>query len=105
MQFESKGINYCLGLGGSNITPFQANTIKSLNVKNVILAYDEGIEEDFIINQAHTLILNTPFMQNKIGYLFDPNNEILGQGLKQSPSDLNIGDMNYLLKHYIKWVN
>ena len=105
MQLESKGINYGLGLGGSIVNSYQANTIKSLNIQNVILAYDEGIEEDFIINQAKTLILETPFIKNKVGYIYDPKNDILKRGAKQSPSDLGIRDINCLLKNYVKWVN
>jgi DNA primase len=105
MQFESKGINNALGLGGSHISPYQSNVIKSLNVPNVILAYDEGIEEDFIVEQAKSLILNTPFITNKVGYIYDSYNDVLSRGSKQSPSDLSIGDINLLLKDYVKWVN
>jgi DNA primase len=105
MQLESKGIYNGLGLGGSNISPYQINAIKSLNVSTIILSYDEGLEEDFIISQAKSLIIDTPFIKNKVGYIYDFNNDVLKQGKKQSPSDLEIGDINLLLKNYVKWVN
>jgi hypothetical protein len=104
MQLESKGITNGIGLGGSYINSPQVNFIKSLNIKNTILAYDEGLEEEFIREQAKKLIMDTPFIKNQVGYIFDANHEILEQGKKQSPSDLNIGDLNYLLKK-VKWIN
>jgi DNA primase len=105
MQLESKGINYGIGLGGSYINPPQINFIKSLNIKNTILSYDEGLEEEFIREQAKKLIMKTPFIQNRVGYIFDTNYEILERGKKQSPSDLGIGDLNYLLKNNVRWMN
>jgi len=105
MQLESYGINYGLGLGGSHISLTQESFIKSLNVRTVILAYDEGIEEEFAREQALKLVVDTPFVKNKVGYIYDAENHYLKNGMKQSPSDLQLGDFNALIQNKIRWVN
>ena len=82
----------------------QAKHIKSLMTNKIILAYDEGLDEDQIRLQAEKLILNNAVFKNKVGYVFDKDNEILPKGSKASPSDLGKGAFTELIKNYVVWL-
>ena len=62
--------------------------IKALMTNKIILAYDEGLEEEQIRLQAEKLALNNAVFKNSVGYVFDKDNEILPKGSKASPSDM-----------------
>ena len=85
MQLNSMYCNIGLATCGDNISPVQEKYIKALNTSRIVLAYDEGLEEDYIRSQAEKLIVDNCFMKNKVGYVYDKNNDILKKGQKQSP--------------------
>ena len=72
--------------------------------KKIILAYDEGLEEEQIRSQAEKLVLNNSVFQNRVGYIFDRDNEILPKGSKASPSDLGISSFLSLIKKCVIWL-
>lgn len=102
MQLESKGIKYSISVGGSSISTMQSQYIKSLNVKTNILAFDEGLDEEHIINEAKKLKIENAFYSNNVGYIYDEQGKILKKGSKLSPSDLN--EFNVLIKNYVRWI-
>lgn len=56
MQARSFGVNCCMAIGGHNISEAQKKIIKSLMVKNVIIAYDEGICQEESEYEAKKLL-------------------------------------------------
>ena len=54
---------------GCDVSDVQAKHIKSLMTNKIILAYDEGLDEDQIRLQAEKLILNNAVFKNKVGYV------------------------------------
>lgn len=96
MQLESKGIHLGLSLGGSSLSQFQADNIKSLFAKKIIIMLDEGLEEDVSVEMAKRLKMDT-FFQNEVHYIYDKSNIYLPKGSKMSPSDLSKKDFKNLI--------
>lgn len=103
-QLHSMGIRNGLATCGCDVSNVQAKYLKSLMTEKIILAYDEGLEEDNIRSQAEKLVLNNSIFQNQVGYVFDKNNEILLKGTKNSPSDLGKDAFTELIKNHIVWL-
>ena len=98
MSLESKGVTVGIGLGGSNLTQFQANNIKSLFPKKILVMLDEGLDEEHSRHMAEQLKVNS-FYENQVGYVYDKHNLFLPKDSKLSPSDLPLEDMKRLMKH------
>lgn len=96
MALSSKGIDLGLGLGGSNLSQFQANNIKSLFPKRILVCMDEGLDEDISRDIAKQLKIDT-FFENEVGYIYDAENKYLPKGSKMSPSDLPLEVMRKLI--------
>ena len=90
-QLHSMGSYVGLATCGCDVSEIQAKHLKALMTSKIILAYDEGLEEDQIRTQAEKLILDNAMFRNKVGYVFDRDNLILPKGSKASPSDLGKG--------------
>ncbi|MFS0657497.1 hypothetical protein AB1L07_02565 [Niallia alba] len=103
MSLASKGINVGISLGGSFMSEIQANHVKSLFPKTIILMLDEGLEEEHSIEIAKQL-KSDKFYKNNVGYVFDKNNKYLPKGSKMAPSDLNKNKLNGLVKECIVWL-
>lgn len=104
MQTRSMGIRNTLATCGCDISSMQARYIKALMCKAIVLCYDEGLEESQLIKQARKLQVDTPLYKNRVGFIYDPRNEILEKGSKKSPSDLGIEALRSLLKINIRWI-
>ena len=96
LRMDSMGIKNCVALGGSNLSQFQANNIKSLFPKRIIIALDEGLDEEDSISIAKQLKLNK-FFTNEVIYLYDRDNEFLEKGSKKSPGDLSKEDFKKMI--------
>jgi len=96
MKLESMGVNVGLGLGGSSLSTFQANNIKSLFPKRIIVGLDEGLSEEVSLNMAKQLKIDT-FFENEVGYIYDAENKYLPKGSKMSPSDLPLEQFKKLI--------
>lgn len=96
MKLESMGVNVGLGLGGSSLSTFQANNIKSLFPKRIIVGLDEGLSEEVSRNMAKQLKIDT-FFENEVGYIYDAENKYLPKGSKMSPSDLPLEKFKKLI--------
>lgn len=89
---------------GCDVSDIQAKHLKALMTSKIILAYDEGLEEEQIRLQAQKLILNNAVFQNHVGYVFDRENLILPKGSKASPSDLGKAAFTELIKSHVIWL-
>lgn len=99
MQLDSYGYHNAVALGNCNITEKQARIIKSLPVKKVVIALDEGINSEHILNQCAKL-QNGIFNNTKeIWSIYDINHKILPKGSKASPTDFGKEKFEFLLKN------
>lgn len=96
-QAASWGINLMLAIGGHNISETQARHIKSLGV-DVIIAYDQGIETDFIKSECDKVRISNQFFQNKVGYI-----DMNGMPEKVSPTDMGMQKFIELNKEIV-WI-
>lgn len=104
MQLDTFGLPIGLGLGGSMLSDTRIAQILALQTDVVILAYDEGLEESFIIENAERLVSDNPFFKSKVGYIYDKDNKYLPKGSKYSPTDLGYDTFKKLLSECVIWV-
>lgn len=103
MQLSSMGLGCGVSLGGSSLSEYQANNIKSLFPNKIILALDEGLNKDIPHQMAEQLKI-TKYFKNNVGYIHDKNGLYLPTGSKMSPTDLPKEDFKALLKNHVTWV-
>ena len=103
-QLHSMGSYIGLATCGCDVSDIQAKHLKALMTSKIILAYDEGLEEEQIRLQAQKLILNNAVFHNRVGYVFDRENLILPKGSKASPSDLGKAAFTELIKSHVVWI-
>lgn len=104
MQLASMNHNLGLATCTNTISQVQARYIKALRADKILLAYDEGIEEEKLMIEAKKLKSDNQIYANKVGYIFDKNNEILQKGTKNSPTDLGRENFEMLANKYVKWI-
>lgn len=102
MQCDSFGSNIALATCGCHVSETQTKYIQKLFPKKIILAYDEGLEEEHLIKECKKLMTNNLILTTKVGYVWP-------DGLIPSDSKMNIADMGkdaYQegLTKYVKWV-
>lgn len=86
-QACSFGIRCCLAIGGHDISETQANIIRSLMVKNIILAFDEGICNEEVIWNAKKLISNIRLFSSNVFIIDMENQDLIPKGSKDSITD------------------
>lgn len=104
MQLDSMGYNFGLATCTSSISDVQARYTKALMVENLIVGFDEGIDEESIRDSALKLKMKNPVFGNRVGYIYDKEHEILPAGSKASPTDLGKEAFKELMKTKVKWL-
>lgn len=104
MQCDSFGSNIALATCGCHISDTQAKYIKRLLPKKIILAYDEGLEEEHLVNECKKLIVNNPILKTKVGFIHDEAS-LIPEGSKWNIADLGRDAYVEGLTKYVKWVN
>lgn len=99
MQAASFGLDCVVAIGGHDISPSQAQLIKSLMVKKIIIAFDEGVGNEETKEQCRKLLVNTTIYKSNVYYLFDKEHEYLAKGSKDSPFDNGKEVFQSLLKN------
>jgi DNA primase len=105
LKLHSMGYANGISIGSHNISNVQVQLIKSLFPKFIILAFDEDIEECFLIEECKRLQFENSFIQAKIGYIFDNDNTYLPKDSKMSPADLPVDKFEALMEEKTKWIN
>lgn len=103
-QLHSFDCHVGLATCGNNISPVQEKYIKSLLVPKIILAYDEGLEEEYIREEAKKLKINNQIFANTVGYIYDDDNTYLPKGSKASPSDYGKIILNKLIQEKVRLI-
>lgn len=104
MKLDAMGVKTGLALGGNSISSMQVKNIQSTLPKMIVLGLDEGLEEEFIVNEAKKLIMNNPFLNIRVGYIWDSDNRIMKKGTKVAPMDKSKKEFQYLMKNCVKWL-
>lgn len=104
MQLNSFKCRIGLATCGDDISDIQAKYIRGINASRIIVGYDEGLDEDKVRSQAEKLIVDNPLFKNKVGYIYDKNNDILKKGSKCSPMDLGKKAFAELVKKHTIWL-
>lgn len=99
MQLDSFGYHNGLALGSCNITDTQARLIKSLPVKKIILAFDEGVSVEHILIQCEKL-KGGIFNNKEVWCIYNNDNSVLPKGSKAAPSDFGKENFEILLNKY-----
>ena len=102
-QCDSFGCHIALATCGCHVSETQARYIKKLFPKRIILAYDEGLEEEHLVNECKKLIENNPILKNKVGYVWTEA-EIIPEYSKMNLADLGRKAYQEGLTKYVKWV-
>ncbi len=104
MQLASFGYNFGLSTSGCTISDVQRRYIKCLRAPKIILAYDEGLAEHNMREEAKKLVSDNTLLKNQVGYIYDRQNEILKRGSKNSPSDMGKTGFEALLNNHVTWL-
>lgn len=103
LQLSSQGLHVGIGLGGSFMSELQANNIKSLFPKTIIVGMDEGLSEEHNLEIAQQL-KSDRYYKNKVGYIFDEDNMYMPKDSKLAPSDLDKNTLKLLIENCTKWI-
>lgn len=103
-QLDTMGSNVGLGSCGCHLSDTQTKYIKGLLVSKNILAYDEGLEEEYIREEAKKLKIDNAVFHNDVGYIWDSEHQVIPKGSKGSPSDYGKEGYLYLMKNCVKWI-
>ena len=68
------------------------------------MAYDEGLSQEYIHEEAKKLKIDNAIFKNKVGYIFDKEHIVLPVGSKASPSDYGKEAFSYLIKNCVVWI-
>lgn len=102
-QCDTFGLNVALATCGCYISDTQAKYIKKLYPNKVIVAYDEGLSEEHIIEQCKKIKTNNQFINIKVGYIWD-NSSLIPYGSKMNIADMGLDCCKEGLKKYVKWI-
>ena len=103
LQLDTMGLHNAVALGGNSIDNYRLSLLEKLNVKEIIFAYDEGLD---IETQKRALKTAKKYFGDKvkIGVVFDGHNKHLPKGSKDSPTDLGKEVWNNLVVNCIRWL-
>lgn len=105
MVLDGWGCRLGLAIGGHGISKTQARYIKSLMPKKIVVAFDQGLDEEEVRAEAGKLAPRHRFMKTEVGYIFDKSGDVLRLDGKDAPVDLGIDKFKILMKEYVKWMD
>lgn len=102
MISDSMGIYNSVAVGHCGVSRKQKNILLSLNPTEIILCFDEGINEDTILSIANIFKNKNKLLTCNVGYIYDEENKYLKKYEKQSP--IECGYWEELIKNNIRWL-
>lgn len=105
MQCWSFGSQVALSTCGCRIHDFQVSQIKSMMLPRIIVAFDEGLEEEFVREEAKKVLAKSSIFKNKVGYIWDRDGDIIPKGSKSNAADLGKEKYGELLKTKVRWLS
>jgi DNA primase len=103
LQLHTMNVRNALALGGNSIDSYRLSLLEKLNVKEIVFAFDEGLEIEV---QKRALKTAKKYFKNevRIGIMYDGHNKYLPKGSKDSPSDLGKQIWEGLVSNCIRWL-
>lgn len=98
MKAFSKGYRNVVALGGNYFNSEKLNILYELKPKKVILALDEGLNDEHIRETAKSLISPNPFIKWKVGYI---ESNYVGLGHKNCIFDETLDKCKYILDNNV----
>lgn len=105
MQMRSFGSQLALGLCGCHVSQAQATMISSMQPKNVVLALDEGLEEEAVREEAKKLQQDNIIVKTKVGYVWDADGDIIPKGSKLNAADLGKDAYIQIMNTKVRWLS
>ncbi len=102
MQLATYGYNIGLAVGGSHLNKYNISLLTTLGVQNVVIAFDEGLKEDLIRQEAQKV--KDELSDIQVGYVYDNENTILPYDSKMSPTDLGKEAFVELCKSHLYYI-
>ena len=87
MQCLSFDLRIGMAIGGHSFSKQQVRLIKMMNIKTIIVAFDQDLNEEEIIYESRKLLINTQNYSNRVFYIYDREGIYMPKGSKLSPSD------------------
>ena len=100
MQLHTMGIRNCVAVGSHSISEYQAKLMLGLNVKNIVLMFDEGLKLEWIKNNADTIRRCAAMREVNLKW-FDYR-DCISIGSKDSPSDYGREVWDEIIQENIK---
>ena len=104
MQCAAMQNKNAIAMCGCHISDTQAKYVQALRANQIVVCFDEGLDELFVREECRKLLMNNPFLHNRVGYVWDATGTILQRGSKQNAADVGHDKCKYLLQHNIKWI-
>lgn len=99
MQCLSFDFHLGVAIGGHSLSKAQIKQLKTLHTKELVVAFDQDLEEEEIIYECKKLKIENETYANKVFYIYDRTGEYLPKGSKMSPSDRGRNVFIELLKN------
>jgi DNA primase len=100
MQLHTMGIRNCVAVGSHSVSEYQAKLMLGLNVKNIVLMFDEGLKLEWIKNNADIIRKCAAMREIKLKW-FDYR-DCITIGSKDSPSDCGKKVWDEIVRENIK---
>lgn len=103
LQLHTMNVRNAVSLGGNSIDSYRLSLLEKLNVKEIVFAYDEGLDVGV---QKKALKTAKKYFKNevRIAIMYDGHNKYLPKGSKCSPSDLGKQIWKGLVNDCIRWL-
>ena len=100
MQLHTMGIRNCVAVGSHSISEYQAKLMLGLNVKNIVLMFDEGLPLEEIKKNADTI--RRCAVMRRVNIKWFDYRDCISIGNKDSPSDYGKETWDEIIQENIK---
>lgn len=101
LQANTMGYYSCLALGGNALSDCQIKNILKLNPKEIILGFDEGLDNEIIKQRIDSIKSHLVLRECKVGVIYDIKNKYMERGSKCSPTDIGKDKFEKLIQECI----
>lgn len=104
LQCAGYSCNNAVAVAGHSISKAQVKLIQGMMCDRIVVAFDEGLDEEEIEFETKKLKMQNHIISNKVGYVYDRDHDVLMPGSKDSPSDNGKEALVELLQKHTRWL-
>lgn len=101
LQANTMGYYSCLALGGNALSDCQIKNVLKLNPKEIILGFDEGLDNEIIKQRIDSIKSHLVLRECKVGVIYDIKNKYMERGSKCSPTDIGKDKFEKLIQECV----